>query len=120
MHNGVTPGGGVIAGIRFESATLVHGYVLKRGVYTQFDAPGATFTQAWDVSPTGTVVGYFNPVTSHGFSLDPDGFTVIDVPVPGARWTRIFGINPRGDMVGNYADASGRVHGFLLGGRGQK
>ena len=89
MHNGVTPGGGVIAGIRFESATLVHGYVLKRGVYTQFDAPGATFTQAWDVSPTGTVVGYFNPVTSHGFSLDPDGFTVIDVPVPGARWTRI-------------------------------
>ena len=108
----------MIAGIYFESATLVHGYTLERGVYTQFDAPGATFTEAWDVSPTGTVVGYFNPVTSHGFSRDADGFTVIDVP--GALWTRIFGINPRGDMVGSYADASGTVHGFLLGGRGQK
>jgi uncharacterized membrane protein len=112
MHNGVTPGGGVIAGISFESATLVHGYVLNRGVYTQFDAPGATFTQAWDVSPTGLVVGYFNPVTSHGFSRDANGITVIDVP--GALWTRIFGINPQGDMVGSYADASNTVHGLLL------
>jgi uncharacterized membrane protein len=92
----------------------VHGYVLDRGVYTQFDAPGATFTQAWDISPTGTVVGYFNPVTSHGFSRDANGLTVIDVS--GALWTRIFGINPRGDMVGSYADASNRVHGFLLRG----
>ena len=115
MHNGVTPGGGVIAGISFESATLVHGYVLDRGVCTQLDAPGATFTQAWDVSPTGTVVGYFNPVTSHGFSRDANGLTVIDVP--GARWTRIFGVNPQGDMVGSYADASNTVHGFLLRGR---
>lgn len=114
MHNGVAPGGGVIAGISFESATLVHGYVLDRGVYTQFDAPGATFTQAWDISPTGTVVGYFNPVTSHGFSRDAKGLTVI--AVPGALWTRIFGINPQGDMVGSFADASNRVHGFLLRG----
>lgn len=114
MHNGVTPGGGVIAGISFESATLVHGYVLDRGVYTQFDASGATFTQAWDVNPSGTVVGYFNPVTSHGFSRDANGLTVIDIP--GALWTRIFGINPLGDMVGSYADMSNRVHGFLLQG----
>jgi probable HAF family extracellular repeat protein len=136
MHNGVTPNGRVIAGISFESATLVHAYVLEREEYTQFDAPGATFTEAWDISPAGKVVGYFNPVTSHGFSLqassardrekdvgDDDGgdgdkqdnaggFTVIDVP--GALWTRIFGINPEGDMVGSYADASNRVHGFLL------
>jgi probable HAF family extracellular repeat protein len=118
MHNGVTPGGGLIAGLYFESATLVHGYTLKRDVYTQFDAPGATFTEAWDVSPTGTVVGYFNPETSHGFTLDADVFTVIDVP--GAKWTRIFGINSLGDMVGSYADASNRVHGFLLPGKGQK
>lgn len=114
MHNGVTPGGGLIAGISFESASLVHAYVLERDEYTQFDAPGATFTQAWDVSPTGTVVGYFNPVTSHGFSRDASGLTVIDVA--GALWTRIFGINAQGDMVGSYADAGNRVHGFLLRG----
>jgi hypothetical protein len=112
MHNGVARGGRLIAGISFDSATQVHGYVLNRGVYTQFDFPGATFTQAWDVNPSGKVVGYFNPVTSHGFSRDRSGFTQIDVP--GASWTRIFGINPQGDMVGSYADASNSVHAFLL------
>ncbi len=112
MHNGVARGGRLIAGISFDSATQVHAYVLNRGVYTQFDFPGATFTQAWDISPSGTAVGYFNPVASHGFSRDDDGFTQIDVP--GASWTRIFGINPQEDMVGSYADASNRVHGFLL------
>jgi uncharacterized membrane protein len=112
MHNGVAPGGGTIAGISFDSATQVHAYVLERGAYTQFDFPGATFTQAWDVSPTGTVVGYFNPVASHGFSFARGVFTQIDVP--GASWTRIFGINTRGEMVGTYADASGAVHGFLM------
>lgn len=112
MHNGVARGGGLIAGISFDSPTLVHGYVLEQGAYTQFDFPGATFTQAWDVSSTGKVVGYFNPVASHGFSLDGGVFTQIDVP--GASWTRIFGINPQGEMVGSYADASNLVHGFLM------
>jgi uncharacterized membrane protein len=112
MHNGVARSGGLIAGISFDSPTLVHGYVLELGVYTQFDYPGATFTQAWDVSSTGKVVGYFSPVTSHGFSLEGGVFTQIDVP--GASWTRIFGINPQGEMVGTYADASGVVHGFLM------
>jgi uncharacterized membrane protein len=112
MHNGVARGGGTIAGISFDSATQVHAYVLERGIYTQFDYPGATFTQAWDVSSTGKVVGYFNPVTSHGFSLDGGVLTQIDVP--GASWTRIFGINPQGAMVGTYADATNIVHGFLM------
>jgi uncharacterized membrane protein len=112
MHNGVVRGGRLIAGISFDSATQAHGYVLKRGVYTQFDFPGATFTQAWDVNARGKVVGYFNPVTSHGFSREGNRFIQIDVP--DATWTRIFGINPQGDMVGTYADASNGVHAFLL------
>jgi probable HAF family extracellular repeat protein len=112
MHNGVARGGGLIAGISFDSLFEAHGYVVDRGVYTQFDYPGATFTQAWDVSPSGTVVGYFEPVTSHGFTLNARGFTQVDVP--GASWTRLFGINPKEDVVGMYADASNRVHGFLL------
>jgi uncharacterized membrane protein len=112
MHNGVARGGGLIAGISFDSATQVHAYVLERGQYAQFDYPGATFTQAWDVSSTGTVVGYFNPVASHGFSLAGGFLTQIDVP--GASWTRIFGINPQGVMVGSYADAGNVVHGFSI------
>jgi hypothetical protein len=116
MHNGVAQSGGLIAGISFDSVLEVHGYVLERDVYTQFDYPGATFTQAWDVSPNGKVVGYFNAVDSHGFTLDAGEFTQIDVP--GAAWTRIFGINPQEDLVGTYADATG-VHGFLLRGRNE-
>lgn len=115
MHNGVTPGGGVIAGISFTAPLLTRAYVITRGVYAEFSYPGATFTQAWDVSPTGTVVGYFNAVDSHGFVLDGDDLTQVDVP--GARWTRIFGIDPQHDMVGTYADAAGMVHGFLMRGR---
>ncbi len=114
MHNGVTPGGGVIAGISFTAPLLARAYVITRGVYSEFGYPGATFTQAWDVSPTGTVVGYFNAVDSHGFVRDNDGLRQVDVP--GARWTRIFGINPRHDMAGTYADAAGMVHGFLMPG----
>jgi uncharacterized membrane protein len=115
MHNGVTPGAGTIAGISFDSPLQVHSYVLTGDAYVQFDYPGATFTEAWDVSPSGKVVGYFNPVTSHGFSLDAG--TLMQIDVPGASWTRIFGINPQGDMVGSYADASGATHAFLLRGR---
>jgi uncharacterized membrane protein len=114
MHNGITPGGQLIAGIAFETATRVRGYVIQRGLISLFDFPGATFTQAWDVSPTGTVVGYYNPEMSHGFLLDANGFTTIDIP--GSRWTRIFGISPQGDLVGSYADSTNQVHGFLLRG----
>jgi probable HAF family extracellular repeat protein len=114
MHNGVARNGRLIAGISFDALLVAHGYVLDRGRYRQFDYPGATFTQAWDVSPSGTVVGYFEPVASHGFSLDEDGFRQIDVP--GASWTRLFGINPQEDMVGMYADPTNRLHGFLLRG----
>jgi probable HAF family extracellular repeat protein len=115
MHNGVAPGGATIAGISFDSPLQVHSYVLTGDAYMQFDYPGATFTEAWDVSPSGKVVGYFNPVTSHGFTLAGGVLTQIDVL--GAGWTRIFGINPQGDVVGSYADPSGGVHAFLLRGR---
>jgi uncharacterized membrane protein len=112
MHNGLTPGGGTIAGIRFETAASVHGYVLTRDKYFQFDYPGATFTEAWDVNASGTVVGYFNAVDSHGFVLDANGITQVDVP-GATSFTRIFGINPQGDLVGSYGNATG-VHGFIL------
>jgi hypothetical protein len=75
------------------------------------DSPARRSRRRGDVNPSGKVVGYFNPVTSHGFSRDSDGFTQIDVP--GASWTRIFGINPQGDLVGSYSDASNNVHAFL-------
>ena len=114
MHNGVTRGGELIVGISFDSATTVHSYVVtKKGITTfDFPAPGVTFTEVWDVNPSGTIVGYYNPVTSHGFVLDANGFRTIDVE--NALWTRIFGINPQGDMVGNYADRNNRIHGFLI------
>ena len=48
---------------------------------------------------------------THGFLIDHDGFTTIDIP--GARATAATGINARGDIVGSYSDVIG-FHGFLL------
>jgi uncharacterized membrane protein len=120
MHNGVTRGGEMVVGISFDSPTTVHSYVVTKKGTTTFDfpAPGVTFTEAWDVNPSGTIVGYYNPVTSHGFVLDANGFRTVDVE--NALWTRIFGINPQGDIVGNYADSNNRIHGFLIRGRNQR
>ena len=118
MHNGVRPGGDTIVGISFETATIVHSYVVTNNALTPFDFPGATFTEAWDVNASGTVVGYYNPVTSHGFVRDNNGLRTVDVE--GSLWTRIFGINPQGDIVGSFADANNRIHGFVMRGRNQR
>lgn len=112
MHNGMTPDGRKIAGL-YTLLGKGRGYLIEDGVFTPFDAPGSTFTAAWDISPTGDVVGvYTSPDNKlHGFLWDNAGFTTIDYP--GASATRAFGINAGGDIVGDYLDSGGKRHGFL-------
>jgi len=115
MHNGATPDGNTIVGLYTDlTKQLGHGYVMRNGHFAAFDAPGSIFTAAWDINPSGTIVGSFADTHGkfHGFLRDAAGnFTSIDFPA--AIATRAFGINPNGDVVGNYMDSSGYTHGYL-------
>lgn len=54
------------------------------GTLTPLEVPGSTFTAAWDINPSGIIVGVFNDATgAHGFCFDGSSFSRIDVP--GAR-----------------------------------
>jgi uncharacterized membrane protein len=114
MNNGATPDGSIIVGLYTDLTTgLGHGYFVKNGNFEPFDVPGSNLTAAWDINPSGDVVGAFRDGTGriHGFLLSEGGFTTIDFP--GAIVTKARGINPRGDIVGLYVDSSGQQHGFL-------
>lgn len=114
MHNGATPDLSVIAGLYTDMESMKgRAYMIVDGQFTPFDYPGAAFTAAWDVNPSGAIVGVFQDSAgaAHGFLLEDAGFTSIDFP--GALDTRAFGINARGDIVGNYVDAARRTHAFI-------
>ncbi len=87
--------------------------------FSTIDFPGATSTVAFDINPSGEIVGrYVTAGNTHGFLLSTKGeLTAIDFP--GAVFTVAAGINPRGDIVGMYRLASDLQtvrHGFLLRG----
>jgi len=112
MHNGVVPGGGLIVGLTFPAPGRSRGYVIDGDTLTYLDGPGSTFTQAWDVNPSGVVVGQYDASgRTHGFYYADGGFVTLDVP--GATMTVARGINSRGDIVGVYNTATG-AHGFVL------
>jgi len=112
MHNGVAAGGNTIVGLTFPIAGQSRGYVVSNGVLSYLDFPGSTFSQAWDVTSTGTIVGqYDGGGRTHGFYWDGNGFVALDVP--NSSMTVARGVNPRGDIVGVYNDAAG-THGFVV------
>lgn len=113
MHNGASPDGRRIVGLYTDMMDgQPKGYVIEDGAFTPlvFDDGTSTTTQtaAWDVNPSGAIVGNHRDATGfHGFILVDGDYTAIDVPLSGATVTRTFGVNARGDIVGS----------FLLGGR---
>jgi uncharacterized membrane protein len=112
MHNGVVRGGGLIVGLTNPAPGRTRGYVIAGDTLSYLDGPGSTFTQAWDVNPSGVVVGNYEASgRTHGFYYDDGAFVTLDVP--GSTLTVARGINPRGDIVGVYNTATG-AHGFVL------
>lgn len=118
MHNGLSPDGTTIVGLRQVPGTPQEAYILQNGVYAPFMVPGSLATSAWDVNAGGEIVGVYRltgvaPSQGfRGFLRSPAGdFTTIHVP--GAAQTRAFGINSGGDIVGFYV-SDGLTKGFLL------
>jgi uncharacterized membrane protein len=91
---------------------------LGRGTFTVIDFPGASYTKANGISPSGNIIGdYAATLTGsgphHGFVLSRDGvFTTIDYP--GATSTFAWGVNSHGDIVGTYTFADNVSHIFVM------
>jgi hypothetical protein len=117
MSNGATPDGTVITGLYTDMMTgKARSYIISGGAFAPFDVPGSVATSAWDMNPSGEIVGVYRDGSSkvHGFLTTGGRFFSIDYPAPGVRATQAFGISPQGDVVGAYVDAAGVMHGFLL------
>ena len=119
MNNGINAEGEIV-GLDNSSTTAYR--IDKSGNVDRLAFAGADFTNAWDISDRGEIVGqaFTNGGTvSHAFlcSNKPD-CRFID-PVEALSATA-FGISSKGDVVGQYRDSftncsiTGCVHGFLL------
>lgn len=66
---------GEIVGYYIDSSNTAHGFADINGVYSSFDAPGATGSYAMGVNNNGDIVGYYADANGvgHGF---------LDTPVP--------------------------------------
>ena len=72
MSNGVTPGASLVAGFVTDMMTgASHGFLASNGNALPFDFPFSKLTNAWDISPTGEVVGVYTDLAgkNHGFLL---------------------------------------------------
>jgi uncharacterized membrane protein len=116
MNNGISPNGTTIVGLYTDMVTSAsHGYILTRGVFTPFDVPGSTFTNAWDINARGEIVGAYLDTAGqlHGF-LRTKAAKYFSIDYPSALGTWAFGLNDSGQIVGQYLDASGNRHSYLL------
>jgi probable HAF family extracellular repeat protein len=118
----ITSRGRVLGGY-VGSDSRTHDFTLSEGQFTTIDLPGA----AWPTLDTGgindheEIAGWYcdTPVCAgagdiHGFLLNDDGFTIIEVP--GFTCVTPLAINSHGNLVGAYSTnaACTDLHGFLL------
>src|ERR1700694_4691863 len=71
--------------------------------FTSIDFPGATATQAWGITASGDITGFYVSAdkATHGFLKSRGQYTSIDFP--GASFSEVNGVSPRGDVIGDYA-----------------
>jgi hypothetical protein len=102
----------------------IHGYVFDGERYRTIDFPGASRTEAWDITNSGDVIGYYANADGrlHGFRLDKRGkYTTIDHPY-GDLENDLTGGNDRGVTVGSvlrYDPKMGEAHGYRRDARGR-
>ena len=114
---------GDITGQYADSNRVGHGFLLQRGRFSSFDAPGAAQSSGSQtigaaINSFGDIVGGARPSGnqgSRGFLLKDGQFTTIDVPTAGGGFGTIAtGINDQGDIVGSYSEVGNDYHGFAL------
>lgn len=106
--------GGTIVGFYYKGDGVRHGFILRNGMYTTYDYPGAARTLLTGINDRDEIVGRWRDEEnrSHGFLLHKDGSTT-SLDVPGAVQTFTGHINNLGQVVGGYEDEDGIGHGYL-------
>jgi len=86
------------------------------GTVTQIDIPDATFSAAYQLNASNTLVGYYidSAGINHGFYQDSAGVLHYPIDPPGSTGTILFGNNNQNWIVGRYEDGSGVTHGLLF------
>src|SRR5262245_26045449 len=97
----------------FADAEGTHGFILRNGVFTRFDVPGALASFIDGINARGDMVGGYvdDQRALHGFFLRDGAVTTLDPP--GAVISQAVTVNSHDDVVGTYMDATGTFHGFL-------
>lgn len=97
-----------------SSAFMAAAAAALADTYIPIDFPGAIATAPAGINASGEIVGEYIDASNrtHGFRLDPGGFTTIDYP--GALSTTAISVNSRGDVAGFFLDAANQWHGFVL------
>jgi probable HAF family extracellular repeat protein len=132
MGTGLLNDASLTLGFYTDSTTGLHAYLGSGDSTVPFDFPFAGGTAAWDINPSGEVVGQYADVAkkTHGLLMIPSAFDptfgvapvagispsyqFITIDYPGSTYTQAVGINAAGHIVGSYRDAAGTQHGFLL------
>jgi hypothetical protein len=133
MHNGILPDGSLMVGLYTDPTTNTsRAYISSGDNVAGFDFPFGISTRAWDINPSGEVVGEYTDAAkaTHGYLLTrpaidltfgttpvaggPTSYNFISIDYPGAKTTFAYGVNPSGHIVGAYVDTAGKQHGFLL------
>jgi hypothetical protein len=97
----------------FFGGIYFHGYLLRNGVFTQFDVGPTVSTSTFGINDRGNFVG------AAGSNLQPNrpfvnlGGTTIIFTIPGAFDGQAVGINNANRVVGTYRDALLLDHGFI-------
>jgi len=105
-----------VAGDFDDADGNTHGFVLRKGVFTQIDVPypDAISTSINGINAKGVLAGtYFddNWRRIHAFTSSNGVFTVLDPP--GSTESQGGFINGRGEVVGGYRDVNNVRHAFL-------
>jgi hypothetical protein len=107
---------GDFAGSATPSGGIQEAFVSIGGRITEFAAPDATATLAYQINSTNQSCGYYIDVSgvTHGLWRDSDGTLFAPIDPVGSTGTILFGNNDRNLIVGRYSDAAGVTHGILF------
>jgi hypothetical protein len=102
----------LVVGEADDAGGGIHGFVLDRGNFTQFDAPAPAFITILNgVNDRGQLSGSYLDGAAHGFFWSRGAFTILTPP--NTINTQAGQINNREQVAGFFRDTNRKRHGFV-------